>query len=61
MKIKKGQYVKLSGRKNYLIKAEKRKFSTEFGEFDLGKLIGKKFEEGKIRMEQRLKHRKKSI
>lgn len=41
--IKTDEKILLLGEKKYLIKAEKRKFSTEFGEIDLGKLIGKKF------------------
>lgn len=43
MKIKKGDRVLLVGKKNYLITAEKRQFSTEYGNFDLGKLIGKNY------------------
>ncbi len=41
--IRKNQYVLLLGKRNYLVKAENKKFSTQFGEINLEKLIGKKF------------------
>lgn len=40
--IKKGEQVLLMGQKSYLVKAEGR-FSTEFGEFDLSKLVRRRF------------------
>lgn len=43
MKIKKGNRVLLVGKKNYLVTVEKRQFSTEYGNFDLGSLIGKEY------------------
>jgi len=41
--IKKGTRIQLLGIKNYLVTAENKKFSTQYGQIDLGKLIGKKF------------------
>ena len=43
MKIKKGSRVLLVGNKNYLVTVEKRQFSTEYGNFDLGELVGKSY------------------
>ena len=43
LRIKKGDYVLFVGKKDYLIKADENKFTTEFGDFNLGALVGKKF------------------
>lgn len=39
--IEKNQKLLLLGKKRYLVEVEERSFSTEFGEIDLGELIGK--------------------
>ncbi|MFC1454670.1 tRNA (adenine-N1)-methyltransferase [Candidatus Undinarchaeota archaeon] len=41
MKI--GDWIVLAGPRRYVLKLEKKKFSTQHGEIDLAKLVGKKF------------------
>ncbi|MFH1786934.1 MAG: tRNA (adenine-N1)-methyltransferase [archaeon] len=41
--MKSGDWVLLSGPRSYVVRVEKKKFSTQHGEIDLGALIGKKY------------------
>lgn len=43
LRIKKGDNVLFSGKKNYVINIGQNKFTTEFGDFNLGALVGKKY------------------
>src|SRR3989344_8029860 len=43
LRIKKGDSILLGGKKSYVIKVEDNKFTTEFGDFNLGALVGKSY------------------
>jgi len=43
LRIKKGDSILLGGKKNYVLKVEDNKFTTEFGDFNLGALVGKSY------------------
>ena len=42
-RIKKGDNLLFVGKRNYLIKLDQNKFTTEFGDFNLGALVGKEW------------------